>query len=173
MGRKTGERSVCPRISFKKEGMLAMKTIFSSVIQARRLLLFVLLFVVSLLGGFVAIACDSADYTVVKSAKSPDGNLSALLVQRRAHGPLSSDVYYVIMTDNQHEIPNLSTATHDNPVLVATHGQDLGVHWSGANAMDIICARCGMRPIDIIEKKGSFGSVSITYLGFPNGTATP
>ena len=84
-----------------------MKTIFSSVIQARRLLLFVLLFVVSLLGGFVAIACDSADYTVVKSAKSPDGNLSALLVQRRAHGPLSSDVYYVIMTDNQHEIPNL------------------------------------------------------------------
>ena len=56
-----------------------MKTIFSSVIQARRLLLFVLLFVVSLLGGFVAIACDSADYTVVKSAKSPDGNLSALL----------------------------------------------------------------------------------------------
>jgi len=150
-----------------------MKMIFSSVIQARRLLLFVLLFAVNLLSGFVAIGCDSADYTVVKSAKSPDGSLSALLVQRRGHGPLSSDVYYVIMTDNQHEMPNLSKATHDKPILVATHGQDLGVQWSGTNAMSIICASCGMRPIDIMEKKGSLGSVSITYLGFPNGTATP
>ena len=126
-----------------------------------------LLVAVGLLSGVVAIGCDSADYTVVKNAKSPDGSQSALLVQRRSPGPLSSDVYYVIVIDNQHEMPNLAKATHDKPIFVATHGQDLGVQWSETKAMSIVCVSCGIRPIDIMQKEESFGSVNITYLGFP------
>lgn len=126
-----------------------------------------LLVAAGLLSGAAVVGCDSADYTVVKNAKSPDGSLSALLVQRRSHGPLSSDVYYVIVIDNQHEMPNLAKATHDKPILVATHGQDLGVQWSETKAMSIICASCGIRPVDIMEKRESLGSVNITYLGFP------
>jgi hypothetical protein len=139
----------------------------------RRLVLFGFPIAVSLLGGFVVVGCDSADYTVIKNAKSPDGDLSALLVQRRGHDSLSSDVYYVILTNSKREMQNLPKAIHDKPILVATHGQDLGVQWSGTNALSIICAGCGIRPIDIMNKKGSEGSVTITYVGFPNGTATP
>jgi hypothetical protein len=145
--------------------MLAMN--LSSVLRRS------LLFAVYLLSGIVPIGCDSADYTVLKNARSPDGNLSAMLVQRRGHDSLSSDVYYVLLTNTESEMRNLSKATHDKPILVATHGQDLGVQWSGTNALSIVCAGCGMRPIDIMEKKGSDGSVNITYVGFPNGTATP
>jgi hypothetical protein len=138
----------------------------------RRIFLLWLLFAVGLPGGFLAIGCDSADYTVVKSVKSPDGGLGALLVRRRGHDSLSSDVYYVILTNSKNETPNLSNATLDKPILVATHGQDLEVRWSGANTLSIVCAGCGIRPIDIMEKKGSEGSVGVIFVGFPNGTAT-
>jgi hypothetical protein len=137
-----------------------------------RVLPFGLFFAVSLLGGFSVTGCDSADYVVAKSVKSPDGALSVLLVRRRGHDSLSSDVYYVILANSKSQTPNLSKATHDEPILVATHGQDLGVQWSGVNALNIVCVDCGIRPIDIMEKKGSQGSVRIAYVGFPNGTAT-
>jgi hypothetical protein len=139
----------------------------------RRAFLVSILFAISLMSGFLAIGCDSADYMVIRSAKSPDGNLSALLVRRRGHDSLSSDVYYVVLTNGKGENPNLAKATHDKPILVATHGQDLELQWSGMNTLSIACADCGIRPIDVMEKKGSADSVSIKYVGFPNGTATP
>jgi hypothetical protein len=129
-------------------------------------MIFVLFFAASLLSGLATIGCGSADYTVVASAKAPDGNLSALLVQRRGHDSLSSDVYYVILADRP-EMPNLSRATHDNPILVATHGQNVGIQWSGANALSITCAGCGINPVDIMEKKEKVDSVSVTFVGFP------
>ena len=104
-----------------------------------------------------------ADYRVVTSAKAPDGNLSALLVQRRGHDSLSSDVYYVILADRP-EMPNLSRATQDNPILVATHGQNVGIQWSGANALSITCAGCGINPIDIMERKEKVDSVSVSRM---------
>jgi hypothetical protein len=136
---------------------------------AQRVFLFGLLFGVSLGAVFVAMGCDSADYVVVRKAESPDGVLSALLVRRRGHDSLSSDVYYLILSHSgSGMLPNLPKAIHDRPILVVTHGQDLGVQWSGPNAMTIICASCGIRQIDIMEKKASDGSVSITYRGFPD-----
>ena len=139
---------------------------------SRRIVLLGVFFAMSFLGGLLATGCDSADYTVVRNAKSPNGDLSALLVQRRGHDSLSSDVYYVILTNGKNATPNLSKATHDKPILVATHGQDLGIQWSGSNALNIVCNGCGIRPIDIMDKRESADSVSITYIGFPNGAAT-
>ena len=127
----------------------------------------VLFFAASLLSGIATIGCGSADYSVVTSTKAPGGNLSALLVQRRSHDSLSSDVYYVILADSRREMPSLSRATHDNPILVATHGQKVGIQWLGTNALSITCADCGINPIDIMEKKGNVDSVSVTYVGFP------
>jgi hypothetical protein len=130
-------------------------------------IVFVLFFAASLVSGIATIGCDSSDYSVVTSAKAPDGNLSALLVQRRGHDSLSSDVYYVILADSRREMPSLSRATHDNPILVATHGQNVAIQWSGTNALSITCEGCGINPIDIMEKKESVDSVSVTYVGFP------
>jgi hypothetical protein len=123
-----------------------------------------------LLGGFVAIGCDSADYTVMKNVNSPEGRVSALLVQRRGHDSLSSDVYYVILIDSNDKRPNLAKAFHDKPIMVATHGQDLGIQWSGPHTLSITCADCGMRSIDIMEKKAIEDAVNVTYIGFPIGT---
>jgi hypothetical protein len=123
-----------------------------------------------LLAGFLAIGCDSADYTVIKNVSSPEGNVSALLVQRRGHDSLSSDVYYVILIDSRDKRPNLAKATHDKPILVATNGEDLQIRWSGPHTLSITCADCGMRPIDVIEKKTIEDTVNVTYMGFPNGT---
>jgi hypothetical protein len=125
---------------------------------------------ISLLAGFLAIGCDSADYTVIKNVRSPEGRVSALLVQRQGHDSLSSDVYYVILIDNRDKKPSLAKATHDKPILVATHGWDLGIQWSDPHTLSITCAGCGMRPIDIIEKKAIEDTVNVTYMGFPNGT---
>jgi hypothetical protein len=130
-------------------------------------IVFMLFFAASLGSGISTIGCDSADYSVVISTKAPDGNLSALLVQRRGHDSLSSDVYYVILADSRREMPSLPRATHDNPILVATHSQNVGIQWLGANALSITCAGCEMNPTDIIEKKESVDSVSVTYIGFP------
>jgi hypothetical protein len=137
----------------------------------RRIFLLWLLFAVSLPGGVWITGCDSADYTVIKSVKSPDGNSSALLVRRRGHDSLSSDVYYVILTSGNTKTANLSKSTRNDAILVATHGQGLGIQWSGNNTLNIVCADCGIRPIDIMEKKGSEGGFRIVYVGFANGTA--
>jgi hypothetical protein len=130
-------------------------------------IVFVVFFAASLISGIATIGCDSADYSAVSIAKAPDGNLSALLVQRRGHDSLSSDVYYVILADSRREMPNLSRATHDHPILVTTHGQNLGIQWLGTNALRITCAGCGINPVDIMEKRENVDSVSVTYFGFP------
>lgn len=124
----------------------------------------------SLLAGFLVIGCDSADYTVIKNVNSPGGRVSALLVQRRGHDSLSSDVYYVILIDNQDKKPSLAKATHDKPILVATNGEDLQIRWSGPHTLSITCAGCGIRPIDILERKTIEDTVDVSYVGFPNGT---
>jgi hypothetical protein len=128
---------------------------------------------VSLLAGFLATGCDSADYTVMKKVNSPDGRVSALLVRRRGHQSLSADVYYVILIDNKDKKPSLPKATHDKPILVVTNGDDLEIQWSGSHTLSIVCADCGLRRIDIIEKKAIEDTVSVAYVGFPNGTAVP
>jgi hypothetical protein len=104
---------------------------------------------------------------VMKNANSPEGRASALLVRRRGHDSLSSDVYSVILIENKYKMPSLSKATHDKPVLVATNGEDLGIQWSDTHTLSIVCAGCGIRPIDIIEKKAIVNTVKVAYIGFP------
>ena len=127
----------------------------------------------SLLAGSLVAGCDSADYTVLKKVNSPEVTVSALLVQRRGHDSLSSDVYYVVLLDSKDQKPSLAKATlvkafHGKPILVATNGEGLGIQWSGPYALSITCADCGMREIDMIERNEMDGAVRITYIGVPN-----
>jgi hypothetical protein len=126
--------------------------------------------VLSLLAGFLVAGCDSADYKVMKNVNTLEGRVSALLVRRRGHDSLSSDVYYVILIDNQDKKPSLAKATQDKVILIATRGEDLQILWSAPHTLSITCAGCGIRPIDIIEKKAIKDTVNVTYVGFPNGT---
>jgi hypothetical protein len=122
---------------------------------------------VALLSLVILSGCDSADYKIITSTESPNGEFSGLLIQRRAHGPLSSDVYYVVLTDTQQSMPTLSKLVHDKPLLVVTHGQDLTLQWSGANSMKVTCANCGIKKLDVMERNERWRSVEITYLGIP------
>jgi hypothetical protein len=113
------------------------------------------------------VGCDSADYTIVRNVTSPDSALSALLVQRRGHDALSSDVYYVLLLDSHDVTPNLPRAIHDKPILVATHAQGLVLEWSGPRKIDLICDGCGITKIDVIERNEKRDSVDVGYVGFP------
>jgi hypothetical protein len=122
---------------------------------------------VALLSSVMFSGCDSADYKIITSTESPNGEFSGLLIQRRAHGPLSSDVYYVVLTDARQSMSTLSKLVHDKPLLVVTHGQDLTLQWSGPNSMKVTCANCGIEKLDVMERDERWRSVEITYLGIP------
>jgi hypothetical protein len=147
--------------------MLVVKMFaFRSVLS--RVLLFTFLFGIGVGAPFLILGCDSADYLVIREAKSPDGQQSALLVRRRGHDSLSADVYFVILSrDAKGLTPNLPKAVHDKPVLAVTNGEDLRLQWSGKDALTISCNKCGMRSIDINEKRDRDGSVVVTYEGLP------
>ena len=118
--------------------------------------------------AIVFVGCDSADYTIVRNVVSPDNALSALLVQRRGHDALSSDVYYVLLVNSHQPMPSLPRAIHDKPILVATHAHELVLKWSGPKRVDLICDSCGIKKIDVIEKNEKWDSVDVAYIGLPS-----
>jgi hypothetical protein len=77
-----------------------------------------------------AVGCDSADYKIVQNQKSPSGQLSALLVNRRGHDSLSSDVFYLVVVDANAKL-DLPQEIHKEPALVATHAEQLAIEWNG------------------------------------------
>lgn len=118
--------------------------------------------------AMIFVGCDSADYTILKNVASPDNSFSAQLVRRRGHDSLSNDVYYVLLTKGDQPAPSLRRAIHDNPVLVATRAQDVVLKWSGPHTVVLVCESCGIKKIDVIERKEKWNSISVAYVGFPS-----
>jgi hypothetical protein len=112
------------------------------------------------------VGCDSADYAIVQNERSPSGQLSALLVKRRGHDSLSSDVFYLLLVDANAKL-NLSHEIHKEPALVATHAEQLTVEWDGIAKITVRCSRCDLRPIDIIEERPTVRGVQIVFAGLP------
>lgn len=112
---------------------------------------------------------DGADYAVVRTAEPTGGISSALLVRRRAHDALSSDVYYVLIVDKDYRASTLAATVHSEPVLVATKAQGVLLEWLGPNDLAITCSKCGLNKIDVIERRTNWKSIRITYTGFPDG----
>lgn len=148
-----------------------MSNALTATRQWKRFLPFLLLIAISLSAIAVG-GCDSADYNIVRKVKSPDSAISALLVQRRGHDSLSSDVFYVVLVDHHHDTTDLPRAIHDKPILVATHGQEVELQWISAGRISVVCANCGIQKIDVIEKRDKWDSIAVTFVGFPEGTAT-
>jgi len=160
---KTSRLGHPARTSPPEEGMLTME-----IASRQRRALVALSLITLIYCAMVFVGCDSADYTILKNVVSPDNSFSALLVRRRGHDSLSNDVYYALLAKGHQPIPSLRRAIHDNPVLVATRAQDIVLRWSGPNTVDLICERCGIEKIDVIEKREKWNSVNVVFIGFPN-----
>ena len=121
----------------------------------------------------MSIGCrENADYTVLSSVKSPKSALSAMLVRRRSHEALTSDVYYVLVVDEGYNLSDLAKTAHsDDPVLVATSAETVRIRWVDDIHIELICDQCGITKIDVMEKKEKLKSIEIAYKGFPQGTA--
>lgn len=121
----------------------------------------------------VAAACsasaDSGTKSVISSARSPDSSWSAALVRRIPPGALNNDIYYVILTTGKlpSDTSALFTQMDDSAVLMATRAERLQLQWQGGRELHVICARCGLEPIDVIRKRDHHGPVTVVFDGFP------
>jgi hypothetical protein len=117
----------------------------------------------------LSVGCDRADYTVLADVAAPDQSASALLVQRRGADSLSSDVYYVTISEKVPNASNISALARHNPVLVATHAEQLRLNWRTATELVVSCQACGLTKIDIIEKHEQSNRITVLFNGFPSG----
>jgi len=110
---------------------------------------------------------------VVDKAQSPDGTLSAILVDRYYHAALSSDEFFVIVISNGQDVVEAINARDigDPAPLVATRAEKVRLRWQSNDTLLVICDSCGLEAIDINKKLDHVGSVKIIYQGFPEHTA--
>lgn len=111
--------------------------------------------------------------TVVAEARSPDGALDALLVERHVHAALSSNSYFLITipaAQTQAEALNARNIG-DSAALVATRADKVQLRWQDSSTLLVICNSCGLQAIDISKKLDHIGKTKIVYQGFPEHTA--
>jgi hypothetical protein len=109
----------------------------------------------------------------LREARSPDGALLAQLVQRESHAALSSDTFFAVLSRDRLDAGSLHLAyqERERPFLDVTHGADLLLNWTGPKELEISCNSCGLEKIDIMTKRPTVNGISISYTGFPVGTA--
>jgi hypothetical protein len=119
----------------------------------------------------ITCGCDSGTYKVLRQVQSPDRRTTAFLVEHSQPG-LSSDTYYLLLSGKANlETKELPRTCRDQLPLCLTRGWNLTLRWTSPNELSVICDKCGIQPIDIMEKQANYKSIAITYDGFPKGTA--
>lgn len=122
-------------------------------------------------------SCKSAPTTntIVSKAQSPNGKLSAILVDRYYHNALTSDMFFLMVIPrgrNISEVLNASNRTiHNSSPLVANWASKVQLRWKDNDTLLVICDSCGLKAIDISKKLDHTGSTKIIYKGFPEHTA--
>ncbi len=111
--------------------------------------------------------------TVVTRADSPDGHLSALLVDRYYHAALVSDGFFLILVPRGRSIDSTISAKNigDAAALVATWASKVRLSWRGNDTLTVLCDSCGLRAIDISKRLDLISGTRILYLRFPEHTA--
>jgi hypothetical protein len=111
--------------------------------------------------------------TVVDKAQSPNGRLSAILVNRHYHAARISDEFFIVLIPSGQSVDEAINARHigDSAPLVATWANKVQLRWQSNDKLLVICDSCGLRAIDISKKLDRVGSVKISYEGFPEHTA--
>jgi hypothetical protein len=111
--------------------------------------------------------------TVIVKAESPDGKLSALLVDRFYHAARISDGFFLIVissTRNADEAVNAQNIG-ESAALVATRADKVQLRWQDNETLVAICDSCGLEAIDISKELDRIESTKIVYQGFPDRTA--
>jgi hypothetical protein len=123
----------------------------------------------------VLLGCETAPMTntVISRADNPNGQSSALLVERYYHAALSADQIYLFLLPKDHELTKALNDKDigDSSALVATGAQRVVLKWENSGTLLVICDACGIEAIDISKKLDHIGSTKIVYQGFPEHTA--
>jgi hypothetical protein len=90
----------------------------------------------------------------------------------RATPGLASDTFFLVLSRKTSLSSfDLTRAFHNNPPLYLTEGRNLELDWREKDNLHVICASCGIAKIDVMRRAFQAGNISISYDGFPNGTA--
>ena len=123
--------------------------------------------------GVAGCSHDTGTYRTLRETRSPDGTMLAQLVQRESHAALSSDTFFAVLSHDRLDEGSLRLAYHENerPFLDVTNGKSLEMTWINPKQLEIVCNTCELQKIDIMTKRPAEQGISISYKGFPVGTA--
>ena len=123
----------------------------------------------------VLLGCKTAPMTntVVSRADNPNGQSSALLVERYYHAALNANQFYLLIVPKDHDLTKALNDTDiaDSSALVATKARRVALRWDNNGTLFVICNSCGIEAIDVSKKLDHLGSTKIVYQGFPEHTA--
>jgi hypothetical protein len=111
--------------------------------------------------------------TIVSQADNPNGQSSAVLVERYYHAALNANQFYLlIIAKGQDPSKALNDKDiGDSSALIATKARGVALKWQDSGTLLVICASCGIKAIDVSKKLDHLGSARIIYQGFPEHTA--
>jgi hypothetical protein len=111
--------------------------------------------------------------TIVNRADSPNGQSSALLIERYYHAALNANQFYLLVLPKEQD-PNRAINDKDigdSAALVATKASRVVLRWNDSETLLVICDSCGIEAIDVSKKLDHLGTTKIVYQGFPEHTA--
>jgi hypothetical protein len=121
------------------------------------------------------IGCEAAPMTntVVAQAQSPDGQSSALLVDRHYEAARLPDEFFLIVIPVSRSADAAIGAKDigDSAALVATWASKVQVSWQRNDVLFVTCEACGLEAINIAKKLYNVGWTKIIYQGFPTRIA--
>lgn len=111
--------------------------------------------------------------TIVTEARSPDGGLDAVLVERYLHAALSSNGFFLIIIPAEQRQTEAINARNigEWSALIATRAGRVQLRWQDNSTLLVLCESCGLQAIDISKKLDHVGSTKIIYQGFPGHIA--
>ena len=121
------------------------------------------------------LGCETAPMTntVVCQADNPNGQSSALLVERYYHAALNANQFYLLVIPKGQDPAKAlnSKDIGDSSALVATEARRVALRWQDSGTLLVICDSCGIEAIDVSKKLDHLGATKIIYHGFPQHTA--
>lgn len=123
----------------------------------------------------VLLGCKTAPMTstVINRADNPNGQSSALLVERYYQAALNANQFYLLVLPKDQDLTRALNDKDivDSSALVATNARRLVLKWENSRTLLVICDSCGIEAIDVDKKLDHLGPTKIIYQGFPDHTA--
>lgn len=113
---------------------------------------------------------DFGLFEVKQAEWSPPPPHVAVVAERS--GPVSSDVYFVLVGDHVFSATELKRAYHSHDVIFAALSSDcLSVGWTGSHHLIINCRNDIIDSAHIKVRKPRADDIEITYVNIANSTA--